>query len=217
MHVPPGACFCVPGYVASAYPVLSREQIIDGMVVKTGTDVMRGRVDAMGALLEAQSLAQQRKQARLDADPTLRKLEQGWWEHFAADTAQPPRYGCAEAYLHLGGAILLSEVLGYREVVLTFVGASIPRPDGQQKVRATVAQGDAKPATITVLNYAVPSSKVLGAVSMEVPSMDMLLSTMLDEQGFDIGIDGKSVIKIHWRGGTGARDRLRACVRRSRP
>lgn len=214
-----GAWVCTPTYQATpggqgAIP--SREEqiqaIMSGATQGEMTNPMQGRVDAIAAVLEAQALGGQRIQATINADPKLKELAKGRWEYFKPDGSTSPS-GCAAAYLDLKGAVLLSEAgNGYKEAVMTFMGASIPRPAKQSKISVTLDQEDGKPQAVKVLNYAVPGSSKLGAISFEVPTMKLLVDNMEDNQGFDILIDKKSVMYIQWKKGHEARDQLRRCV-----
>lgn len=210
-----GAWVCAPTSGNQA-PVPSREEqiqaIMSGATQGEMTNPMQGRVDAIAAVLEAQALSGQRIQAKIDADPKLKELAKGRWEYFNPSSSTPTS-GCAAAYLDLKGAILLSEAgNGYKEAVMTFIGASIPRPAKQSKISVTLDQEDGKPQVVKVLNYAVPGSSTLGAISFEVPTMKLLVDNMEDKQGFDILIDKKSVMNIQWKQGHEARDQLRQCV-----
>ena len=212
MHVPPGATYCVPGYVAPPYPVLSREQLIEGMVVKTGTDVMQPRIQAMTRIFEAQAQALSRYQAA-QSNPKLQALAQGQWHLFSPNSPKKPGQGCANAFANQQGVVLLSAVPGYKEAVITFIGPEIPKPSVDRKTKATIDQFDGPAATITVLNHSLGEGERLGAITMEVPTMDLLLGTMVEKQPFEITMEGKPVIKIEWHGGIAARDQLRNCIR----
>jgi len=185
------------------------------MTVRTMPDVMKGRLSAATQLVELQAEAFNQAaqvQSAIQADPKLKKLANGWWEYFDSDKKQPPAYGCAAAYISLNGIVLLSEVIGYKEAVITFVGVSVPKPDSPSKVTALVDQDDGKPQNIKMLNYAVPDSKKFGAIALEVPTMNLLLDTMEDKQFFEISVDKKSLIQVTWKNGTEARNQLRKCM-----
>lgn len=216
-HAPYGATFCVAGNAAPQYPshIPSREEVVESMTVRTMPDVMKGRLSAATQLVELQAEAfnqAAKVQSKIQADPKLRKLANGWWEYFDSDKNQPPAYGCAAAYISLNGIVLLSEVIGYKEAVITFVGVSVPRPDNPSKVTALVDQDDGKPQNIKMLNYAVPGSKKYGAIALEVPTMNLLLDTMEDKQFFEISVDRKSLVQVTWKNGTEARNQLRKCM-----
>jgi hypothetical protein len=177
-------------------------------------DPMVGRVNAMTQVFELQAQSLQKLQSAIKSDPKIRKLANGWWEYFESDKNQPPSYGCAAAYVSLDGVVMLSEVTGYKEAVITFIGSGIPRPDNPTKVTALVDQDDGNPQNIKMLNYAVPNSKTLGAISLEVPTMNLLLDTMESKQSFEITVDKKSLIHVIWKNGEEARDQLRKCISR---
>lgn len=216
MHAPYGATFCVPGNSEAQYPtyVPSREEVVESMTVRTMPDPMVGRVNAMTQVFELQAQSLQKLQSAIKSDPKIRKLANGWWEYFESDKNQPPSYGCAAAYVSLDGVVMLSEVTGYKEAVITFIGSSVPRPDNPTKVTALVDQDDGNPQNIKMLNYAVPNSKTLGAISLEVPTMNLLLDTMESKQSFEITVDKKSLIHVIWKNGEEARDQLRKCISR---
>lgn len=218
MHAPYGQSFCVPGNAGPQYPthIPDRDEVIESMTIRSMPDPMAGRVSALAQLFELQAENLHRLQSTIGSDPKIRKLADGWWEYFDADKSRPPAYGCAVAYLSLGGVVLLSEVSRYKEAVITFVGISVPRPDHPSKVTAWVDQDDGSPQKIIMLNYAVPNNKHFGAISLEVPTMDFLLDTMEDMQAFEISVDRKSLIRIAWKNGMAARDQLRECMRQKR-
>ncbi len=183
------------------------------MTVRTMPDPMKGRLNALTLIVEQQAESLTKLQSAIKSDPTIRKLANGWWEHFDADKSQAPTYGCAAAYVSLNGIVLLSEVSGYKEAVITFVGVGVPRPDKPSKMTALVDQNDGKPQNIKMLNYAVPNSKTFGAIALEVPTMNLLIDTMEDKQSFEISVDKKSLIQVEWKAGMEARDQLRKCMR----
>ena len=212
-HAPYGASFCVAGNGGPDYPsyIPSREEVVESMVVRTMPDPMVGRVNAMTQVFELQAESLQRLQSAIKSDPKIRKLTNGWWEYFDSDKNQPPSFGCAAAYVSLNGIVMLSEVTGYKEAVITFIGPSIPRPESPTKVTALVDQDDGNPQNIKMLNYAVPNSTKLGAISLEVPTVKLLLDTMEEKQSFEISIDNHSLIQVIWKNGKEARDQLRKC------
>lgn len=216
-----GAWICAPVQSAPAYghsgPTRQQqiEAIMSGATQGEMVNPLQGRINVMASALEAQALGGQRLQAALDADPRLRELAKGRWEHFDAGRGQGTQPGstCAAAYLELRGAVLLSEAGGgFKEAIMTFVGVSIPRPAQPSKLTVTLDQDDGKPQQVKALNFAVAGSSSLGALSFEVPTMALLLDTMEDRQSFEIRIGSKSVAQLQWKGGSQARDQLRRCV-----
>ncbi|HEY9828461.1 MAG TPA: hypothetical protein V6D19_23730 [Stenomitos sp.] len=189
------------------------QSIMSGATQGEMTNPMQGRINVMSALLEAQAESGKRLQAAMNADPKLRELAKGRWEYFESDKSAKSAYGCAAAYIDLKGALLLSEAgNGYQEAILTFIGVGIPRPIDQKTIQVTLDQEDGRPQSVKVLNFAVPGSSKLGALSFEIPSMKLLLDNMEDKQGFDVLIEKQSVINIAWNGGKEAREQLLRCI-----
>ena len=209
----PGASYqCIPDtQQLPNYPIWSRQDPLEGVVGMANP--MLARVDAMTALFELQALDLKRAQAALDANPKLKELSKGKWEYFQIGNKSRPGEGCAALYTNLKGGIMLTDESknGPPDAMMTFLGMTIPRPAQLDKIQITFDQKDGKPQTVKAFNFTAPGGK-LGAISIGVPTMQLLVESMEEKQFFDIAIGGKSVFNTEWLHGLEARKELMGCL-----
>lgn len=211
----PGFCIPLPPDPVPPWGMPSREEQIQAIMGPNASrtpNPMEARVNTMETLLGLQLLGQQKLQAALNADPKLREIAGGKWEYFQHKNSPESNEGCAAAYTNLQGTIILTgEKTPTSSAFMTFLGPSVPRPAQSTAISVTLDQRDGQPQTVKALNSTTPSGKT-GALTIAVPTMQLLLDNMEEKQSFDITIEGKSVFSTEWLHGLEARKGLTRCL-----
>jgi hypothetical protein len=175
-------------------------------------DPMRLRIDASLSALGAMVDSMQQR-AAIQRDPKFKRYREGFWDHFQASATPRPGQACVAMFANLDGAVAVAGPGGeYSGAMLVFWGLDVPRPGKVATIPVSLNQFDGPVQTAKALNYTLPGGRA-GAIAFTVPTIDAALETMVDRQPFELSIQGKPVLKIEWRGGHAARDKLRACVK----
>lgn len=180
-------------------------------------DPMAGRLAAATTIFEMEATRYEELGRRLKTDPEFarlyRKYHQGAWEQFE----RPDKRQCAAVYSREGGLIMMHEAGGGQPgALLVFLARTAPAPAKPEQVTVELRQNkDTQAQRVKAFSYR-PTETDYGALALAVPSLDALLTNMLDTHSFEIKIGGKVVFSLEWRGGVAARDALAACMARRR-
>lgn len=144
----------------------------------------------------------------LKNDPKFKPYIDGVWSYPKSAKGE----FCFAFFATLGGAVSITGPAGaYRGAMLNFYGPKIPKPKVPGKQLVTLTQSPDPAATLHAFHHHHGRTD-LGAISLPVPTVDAVLSSMVDVQPFKLEMNGEVVLELTWRDGLKAREVLRRCV-----
>ncbi len=144
-------------------------------------------------------------------DPLYRELKAGVWD-YGKPTTNARRDVCLALFLQLRGGVLLMDWAGDQKgTFLAFYGGNIPKVTDIRRARVTLTQSGAT-QTVTAFHAPLPWLADIGMIMFAVPSTTALLTSIEDEQDFEVGMNGQSMVSGNWHKGLEARRHLTDCV-----
>lgn len=179
-------------------------------------DPMARRLEA-AIEMEKAALLGKVEEMKLERDPAYQRYANGGWQYFQDAPNAKPGELCTAFFSKKSSYVAVTGPgTDSPNAYLTFWGADVPRPVDVKRVKVTLAQsGGDPPQTVMAFNTFNPASS-LGGVTLAVPTVDALLDNMLDVHNFSVSMNGKKVAEVEWTGGHAARDKLKACLKKSR-
>ena len=178
--------------------------------------------DDHGAEVEAANAEERRLAAQ-----RYRQLQQGVWflpgeQPFAgwlspqptrADRAAARAKDCTASYWTLSGAVILSaNGNGSDAAVIRYMGYSIPLPSKSQSRKFSLTQSGETQTVTAVISRAGLGKRIMGMVSFLVPTADLLVRSIEDDQDYILSENGKTIFSGRWHDGLKARDALAQCI-----
>lgn len=175
-----------------------------------------------GANVEAANAEERRLAAQ-----RYRQLQQGVWflpgeQPFAgwsspqpasASRAKEPRMDCTVSYWTLGGAVIMSANGGRSgKAIIRYMGHSIPLPSGSQSQKFSLTQSGETQTVTAVISRAGLDKRKMGMVSFVVPTGDLLVQSIENNQDYTLSESGKTIFSGRWHDGLKARDALAQCL-----
>lgn len=135
----------------------------------------------------------------------------GWFFFQDSNNPKPGEY-CSALYMK-GEAMVRISGPGkdYDGALLTFSGPDITGSPEVKKLKVTLDQSDGTSQSVQAFNYKFPG-EVYASIAFAVPTIEAGLAEMKETWGFDVLVEGKSVLKIEWKGGLAARKQLENCL-----
>lgn len=173
----------------------------------------------------AQAEAANAEERRLAAQ-RYRQLQQGVWfmpgeQPFAGWSSAEPasarhkeaRKDCTVSYWTIGGAVIMSAGGGASDqATIRYMGYSIPLPSASQTRKFSLTQSGETQTVKALISRAGLGKRKMGMVSFVVPSADLLVRSIEDDQDYVLSEDGKAIFAGRWHDGLKARDALARCL-----
>jgi hypothetical protein len=140
------------------------------------------------------------------------RFHNGGWDFFQDSNNPTPGEYCSALYMK-GEAMVRISGPGkdYDGAMLTFSGPGITGSPEVKKLKVTLDQSDGTSQSVQAFNYKLPG-EVYASIAFAVPTIEAGLAEMKETWGFDVLVEGKSVLKIDWNDGLAARKQLENCV-----
>jgi len=140
------------------------------------------------------------------------RYHKGGWDFFQDSNNPKPGEYCSALYMK-GEAMVRISGPGkdYDGAMLTFSGPGITGSPDVKKIKVTLDQSDGTSQSVQAFNYKLPG-EVYASIAFAVPTIEAALAEMKETWGFDVLVEGKSVLKIDWNDGLAARKQLENCL-----
>lgn len=140
------------------------------------------------------------------------RYHNGGWDFFQDSNNPKPGEYCSALYTKGDAMVRISGPgSGYDGALLTFSGPNISGSPGVKKLKVTLDQSDGTSQSVQAFNYQLPG-EVYASIAFAMPTIEAGLAEMKEKWGFDVLVNGRSVLKIDWDGGLAARKQLENCL-----
>lgn len=140
------------------------------------------------------------------------RYHNGGWDFFQDSNNPKPGEYCSALYTKGEAMVRISGPgSGYDGALLTFSGPNITGSPDVKKLKVTLDQSDGTSQSVQAFNYQLPG-EAYASIAFAMPTIEAGLAEMKETLGFDVLVNGKSVLKIDWHDGLAARKQLESCL-----
>ncbi|NJM49616.1 MAG: hypothetical protein HC843_00870 [Sphingomonadales bacterium] len=146
-----------------------------------------------------------------DATPDEELIPSGpYWKLF--NNPETPSKGCSISHFNEDNLVAyLGPTQDSQASIFLVTGPKVPVSKKAKQVKATLSTNGESDQTVNVTHWTLPDFKH-GVIIFTLPSIDIALDAMEDEEGVRVSLDGKQIFESAWTKGHAARNKMRKCL-----